>query len=206
MGKYEFFSQGPAQWGMQSSLSGASWHLSLLRSFHATSITQLELSSLTGLKAWGEPEKFKSKVTFLLILTRGCTEGTKCLASLWYGYTCTRPGHPPWGRQTVNPTTLHWAWLSLWLGVVQWRNLPCARPQWGAAVHPGCGRNWHCCLQKGQSTTGMSTPQLWFPGHLSSRTQWVWCPTDNLPTRANGQRNQPTQWQPHLSKGWHPSI
>ena len=46
----------------------------LLRSFHATSTTQSELSSLTSLKVWGDPEKFKSKVAFLLTLTGWCTE------------------------------------------------------------------------------------------------------------------------------------
>ena len=57
----------------------------LLRSFHATSITQSELSSLSSLKAWGNPEKFKSEVTFLLSLTRGCTEGDNVfgLSAIW---------------------------------------------------------------------------------------------------------------------------
>ena len=39
------------------------------------SVAHSELSSLTSLRAWGDPEKFKSKVAFLLILTGGCTEG-----------------------------------------------------------------------------------------------------------------------------------
>ena len=57
----------------------------LLRSFHTTSITQSELSSLPSLKAWGDPERFKSEVVFLLISTRGHTEGDKGfgLAMIW---------------------------------------------------------------------------------------------------------------------------
>ena len=57
----------------------------LLRSFHTASIAQLELCSVTSLKTWGDWERFKSKVTFLLILIRGCTEGDKVfgLAMIW---------------------------------------------------------------------------------------------------------------------------
>ena len=49
------------------------------------SITQLELSSLTRLKAQGDPEKFKSEIAFLLFLTGGCTEGDRVfgLSMIW---------------------------------------------------------------------------------------------------------------------------
>ena len=86
MSEYTFFSKDPAQWGEAfQSIWGCHDICLLLRSFHATSITQLELSSLTSLKAWGDPEKFKSEVAFLLILTRGCTEGDKVfgLSTIW---------------------------------------------------------------------------------------------------------------------------
>ena len=57
----------------------------LLVSFHTTPITQSELSSLTSLKAWGEAERFKSEVAFLLILTKGPMEGNKVfgLDTIW---------------------------------------------------------------------------------------------------------------------------
>ena len=57
----------------------------LLRSFLAASITQLELSSLTSLRAWGDPEKSKSQVAFLLTLTGGCTERDRVfgLSMMW---------------------------------------------------------------------------------------------------------------------------
>ena len=66
----------------------------LLRSFHATPITQSELSSLTSLKAWGDAEKFKSEVAFLLILTRGHTEGDKVfgLFTIWV-HQCQARAH-----------------------------------------------------------------------------------------------------------------
>ena len=41
----------------------------LLNEFHVASITHLELSSLTSLKAWGDVEKFHSDITFLLVST-----------------------------------------------------------------------------------------------------------------------------------------
>ena len=45
-------------------------------------MTQSELSSLTSLKAWDDLEKSRSNITFLLILTKGCTvEGTECTPS-----------------------------------------------------------------------------------------------------------------------------
>ena len=86
MSEYKFFSQDPAQWGdALQSIWGCHDICPLLRSFYTTSITQLELSSLTSLKAWGNPEKFKSKVTFFLILARRCTEGDKVfgLSTIW---------------------------------------------------------------------------------------------------------------------------
>ena len=86
MSEYEFFSQDPAWWGdALQSIWGHHDICPLLRSFHATSITQSELSSLTRLKAWGETERLKTEVTFLLILTRRCTEGDKVfgLTMIW---------------------------------------------------------------------------------------------------------------------------
>ena len=86
MSEYEFFSQDPAWWGdALQSIWGHHDICPLLRSFPAASITQSELSSLTSLKAWGDPERFKSEVAFLLISTRGCTEEDKVfgLATIW---------------------------------------------------------------------------------------------------------------------------
>ena len=86
MSEYKFFSKDPAQWGYAfQSICGCHDICPILRSFHATSIAQLELSFLTSLKAWGNPETFKSEVAFLLVFTRGCTEGEKVfgLSMIW---------------------------------------------------------------------------------------------------------------------------
>ena len=42
----------------------------LLNQFHLSSITYLELSSLTSLRAWGDAEKFCSNITYLLVSTK----------------------------------------------------------------------------------------------------------------------------------------
>ena len=47
---------------------GEPYHLPPLQQFLIPSITQLELSSLTSLKAWGEKQKIHHDITFLLIL------------------------------------------------------------------------------------------------------------------------------------------
>ena len=95
MSEYTLFSKDPAQWGEAfQSIWGCHDICPLLRSFHAASITQLELCSLTSLRAWDDPEKFKNKVAFLLILTGGCTEGDRvfCLSTMWvYPYQARVP-------------------------------------------------------------------------------------------------------------------
>ena len=53
--------------------------------FHVASVTQSDLYSLTSLKAWGNPEKFRGNVAFLLILTEGCTAGDRVygFSTMW---------------------------------------------------------------------------------------------------------------------------
>ena len=111
MSEYTFFSKDPAWWGEAfQSIWGCHDICPLLRSFHSTSITQLELSSLTILKAWGDPEKFKSKVAFLLILTGGCTEGDRVFGLYNVGAPIPSQGaHHGGGGQTVNPSILYLA-------------------------------------------------------------------------------------------------
>ena len=86
MSEYTFFSKDPAWWGEAfQSIWGCHDICPLLRSFHTASITQVELSSLTSLRVWDDPQKSKSKVAFLLILTGGCTEGDRVfgLSMMW---------------------------------------------------------------------------------------------------------------------------
>ena len=86
MSNYKFFSKGPSQWGEAfQSLWGCHDICPLLNQFHVASITHLELSSLTSLKAWGNVEKFCSDVTFLLVLTDKGQWGTGYMAFPWYG-------------------------------------------------------------------------------------------------------------------------
>ena len=70
MSNYDFFFKDPSQW--QETFQSLWGHLdicSVLHQFHITSITYLELSSLTSLKAWGDAEKFHSDIVYLLVST-----------------------------------------------------------------------------------------------------------------------------------------
>ena len=57
----------------------------LLNQFHVASVTHLELSSLTSLKAWEDAEKFHSDVAFLLVLTKEGAVGDRIysLSMIW---------------------------------------------------------------------------------------------------------------------------
>ena len=93
MHDYTFFSKDPRWWGEAFQLLWGHHDICpKLEHFHVASITQSKLSSLTSLKAWGDLEKFKSDVTFLLILTRECAAGTECLASPQCGITLPSQG------------------------------------------------------------------------------------------------------------------
>ena len=86
MSDYAFFSKDPNQWEeAYQSLWGHHDICPTLEWFHVTSITQSELSSFTSLKAWGNPEKFRSHIAFLLILTEECTVGDRVygLSMMW---------------------------------------------------------------------------------------------------------------------------
>ena len=83
---YAFFSKDPGQWGKAFQLLwGCHDICPILEQFHVTSITQSELSSLTSLRAWCYPEKFRSDVAFLLILTKEHTVGDRVygISMMW---------------------------------------------------------------------------------------------------------------------------
>ena len=71
MGKFEFFSKDPGWWGKTyASLWG---HLDIcppLYQLHLTSMTYPELSSLTSLRVWGDPEKSHSDMAYLWVSTK----------------------------------------------------------------------------------------------------------------------------------------
>ena len=61
----------PGHWGKSyQSIWGCHDICPLLEQFQITHVTQLELASLTCLKAWGDPQKFCSYVAFLLVLPK----------------------------------------------------------------------------------------------------------------------------------------
>ena len=86
MSDYAFFSKDLGCWGESyQSVWGCHDICLLLEWFHITHVSQSELASLTCLKVWGDPEKFCSDVTFLLVLPKEGVvgEGVYRLAMLW---------------------------------------------------------------------------------------------------------------------------
>ena len=57
-------------------------------------MTQLELASLTHLKAWGDPHKFHSDVAFLLLLLKEVAAERGFMGLPWCGCTPTKLGFP----------------------------------------------------------------------------------------------------------------
>ena len=83
---YAFLSQGSNRLGKDLTLLWG--HLTIfpqLQQFHISSITQLELSSLTSLKAWGDKQKVHNNLNFLLVLAEEeATGGRKYgLSTIW---------------------------------------------------------------------------------------------------------------------------
>ena len=71
MTDYAFFSKGLDRWGRRwPCCGGASPSAPSLQHFCIPSITPVELSSHTSLKAWGEKQKISHDITFLLILAK----------------------------------------------------------------------------------------------------------------------------------------
>ena len=86
MSDYAFLSKDPGHWGKSyQSLWGCHDICLLLEWFHITHMTQLELASLTCLKAWDDPKKFHSNVAFLLVLPEEGAAGERVygLAMVW---------------------------------------------------------------------------------------------------------------------------
>ena len=86
MSDYAFFSKDSSCVGETfQSLWGHMDICPLLNQFHVTSITYLELSSFTRLKAWGDVEKFCSDLTYLLVSTEVRTARDRIygLSTIW---------------------------------------------------------------------------------------------------------------------------
>ena len=81
MTDYTSFSPGSDRWGKELALLWGNLTICPpLQQFHISSITQLELSSLTSLKAWGKKQKVCNNIAFLLVLAKGEVTGGR-----WYG-------------------------------------------------------------------------------------------------------------------------
>ena len=86
MSDYAFFSKDPGCWGKSyQSLWGCHDICPLLEQFHIAHMTQLELASLTHLKACSDAKRFCSGIAFLLVLpTEGAVgERVYWLAMVW---------------------------------------------------------------------------------------------------------------------------
>ena len=86
MSDYIFFSKDPSHWGELYQFLWACHDICLLlEQFHIAHITQMELVSLTHLKAWGDVDKFHSDIAFLLVLPKegAAEEKTYGLAMMW---------------------------------------------------------------------------------------------------------------------------
>ena len=86
MTDYAFFLQGSDRWGKDLALLWG--HLNIcpsLQQFHISSITQSELPYPTGLKAWGDKEKFCSDIIFLLVSAKEEATGDReyGLSTIW---------------------------------------------------------------------------------------------------------------------------
>ena len=86
MTNYAFFLQGSDRWGKDLTLLWG--HLDIcpsLQQFHILSVTQSELSSFTGLEAWGDKEKFCNDITFLLVSAEEEATGDRKygLSTIW---------------------------------------------------------------------------------------------------------------------------
>ena len=86
MSNYIFFSKDPDHWGeLYQSLWRCHNICPLLEWFHIVHVTQMDLVSLTHLKAWDDVDKFCSDVAFLHVLPKesAAEERTYGLTMVW---------------------------------------------------------------------------------------------------------------------------
>ena len=86
MTEYAFFLQKVDQWRKEMALMWGNIIICpLLQQFQIPSLSQAELSSLNGLRAWGERQKFCHDITFLLVLAKEEATGDRKygLLTIW---------------------------------------------------------------------------------------------------------------------------
>ena len=138
MGNYMHFSQDASQWEQLTQVVWGSHDICpSLSSFQARDVTQSELLALSHAGTWGNIEKPKYNMVYILISPDKTIEWgiTFCLVAVW--------AHPHqgtslllgWGGMETCPTHQHRLWLGLHLCVAQWRCLSHTPIQWGAYQH-----------------------------------------------------------------------
>ena len=109
-----------------------------LQWFQIPSLSQAELSSLNGLRAWGKRQKFYHDIAFLLVLAEEEATGDRKygLLTIWVNPSQARV---PSMEEVVGKLT---AWASSgpnWPYTLVWLHegtLSCTTPQGGALGHP----------------------------------------------------------------------
>ena len=109
----------------------------LLQQFHVTSITQLELSSLTSLKAWGDVEKLHSDITFLLVSTKEGAAGDR-MYGLSMAWVNPYPARVPTVEEAVKQLTALVSSGPDWPYALVWLN--------GHSCHVPVPREGHLCI------------------------------------------------------------
>ena len=176
MSNYALFSKDPRWWREAYQFWGHHDICLTLEQFHVASITQSELSSLTSLKAWGDLEKFRSDVAFLLILTEECTAGDRVysLSTMWVHPYQARVSTMEKAVKQLTPlisTGPDWSYTLVWLKR-DTHYVPLPREGHLSILVEGSTSS--VGLQKDQPTRSLPAPQVRFPGHLPGRAQWMW--------------------------------
>ena len=126
----------------------------LLHWFQLPSLSQVELSSLNDLKAWGRDRNSATTLPSCWYWPRRKLQGTGNMVFWPYGWTRVRPGslHGGSGWET-NCLGLQWTWLALHLGAVTQVHLPCTTTQ---------GRStWVSYLEEGQKQLPVGKSANW---------------------------------------------
>ena len=122
MTEYAFFLQKVDQWRKEMALMWGDIDICpLLQQFQIPSLSQAELSSLNGLRAWVERQKFHHDIAFLLVLAEEEATGDKKygLSTIWVNPSQARV--PSTLEEAVGKADclgLQWTQLALCLGAV----------------------------------------------------------------------------------------
>ena len=151
-------------------------HINICPSLHwfqLPLLSQAELSSLNGLKAWGEGQKLHHNIAFLLVLTKDEATGDRKygLSTIWVNPSQARVPSMEGSSWETDCLGLQWTQLTLHLGAVTQGHQPCATPQGGALGHPTSKRGRGNSLWANQPTGSLPTPHCWPTSCLPNRVE-----------------------------------